>query len=217
MPDAPTILDIIRNGTLSAEMAATLWAAVDQRWSFVVTAIPRFAGKSTVMNAMLSLLPSQVPVHHLSGDEEEMGRLKEEAPTGRGYLVVGEFSQAPVPTYIWGPPVRRVFDTLTAGYSLATALHAPTLQETFDVICQGNGVTDEQASSIRLVLYIRRFGDDLDTFWRRIAQIHEVERVEGGRPVGRLLYRWIEEQDRFEAVEGSRWAIAFLSSSSLAF
>ena len=199
MPEPPTILDLIRNGTLSPEMAATLWAAMDERHSIVTVAIPRFAGKTTMTNAILSLLPPEVSIHRLNGDEAEMDRLKE-AATG-GYLVVGEFSQAPVPTYIWGAPVRRVFDTLTAGYSLAVALHAPGLQETFDAICRGNGITDDQASRIGLMLYIRLFGDDPYTFWRRLAEVHEIDRVEGGRPIGRLLQRWVEGEDRFESVE----------------
>ena len=202
MSEAPTILDLVRNGTMSAEMAATLWAVVDARRSWVTAAIPRFAGKSTVTNAMLELLPSAVPVHRLDGSEEEMARL-EAAATG-GYLVVGEFSQAPVSSYIWGAPVRRVFDTLSAGYSLATGLHAPGLQEILDVICQGNGVPDDQASRINLVLYVRRFGDGPDDFWRRLAEIHEIDRVENGQPIGRLLHRWVENGDRFEVVDTQR-------------
>ncbi|MSQ22355.1 MAG: hypothetical protein EXR53_03475 [Dehalococcoidia bacterium] len=202
MPEPPTILELIRNGTMSAEMAATLWAAVDQRISFVTVAIPRLAGKTTTTNAMLALLPPDVPVHRLSGDEAEMVRLKK-AATG-GYLVVGEFAQAPVPTYIWGAPVRRVFDTLTAGYSLAVALHAPSLQETFDAICLGNGVTDEQASRIGMMLYIRRFGEDPSSFWRRLSEVHEIDHVQAGRPAGCLLYRWVERGDRFEAVNAPR-------------
>ena len=202
MPEAPTILDLVRNGTMSAQMAATLWAAVDARLSWVIAAVPRFAGKSTVAAAMLALLPTEVPVHRLSGDEQEMVGLKQ-AATG-GYLVVAEVSQAPMPAYIWGPPVRRVFNTLSAGYSLATALHAPGREEVFEVICQGNGITDQDASKIKLLVYIRRFGDDPDTFWRRVAEVHEIDRVEGGRPVGRLLHRWIEDDDRFEVVETPR-------------
>ncbi|MBI2855561.1 MAG: hypothetical protein HYX93_01795 [Chloroflexi bacterium] len=200
MSESPTILDLIRNGTLSAQMAATLWAAMDKGLSMVVVAIPRFAGKTTTTNGILSLLHPDVPVHRLSGDEAEMDLLKE-AATG-GYLVVGEFSQAPVSHYIWGAPVRRVFDTLTAGYSLATALHAPGLEQAFDVICQGNGVTDQQASSIDLMLYIRRFGDDLDNFWRRLAEVHEIDHVQGGKPHGRLLYRWFEEVEQARFLQG---------------
>lgn len=202
MDNAPTIIELVRNGTLSPEMAALLWAAVDERRSIVVVAIPRLAGKTTLMNALLALLPPGVPVHRLSGDEAEMAQLKA-AATG-GYLVVGEFSQAPVPTYIWGAPVRRVFETLEAGYSLASALHSSGLEETFDVICGGNGVSDQAASHINLVLYLHRFSDGPETFWRRLAEVHEVEGVEGRRPRGRLLYRWIEGEDRFEAVGASR-------------
>ena len=201
-----SIADLIANGTLSAEQAATLWAMVEERHSFVVVAIPRFAGKSTTMDAVLGLLTADVPVPRLSGDEAEMDRLKQQA-TG-GYLVVGEFSEAPVAHYIWGAPVRRVFDTLTAGYSLATALHAPSLDEAFDAICKGNGVSDEAASRIDFMLYIRRFGDDEDTFWRRLAEIHEIDSVSGGRPSGRLLHRWDEAGDRFDAVESSRSLMA---------
>jgi len=136
LADTVTIVDLIRNRTLTAQMSATLWAAVDRGLSLVVVAIPRFAGKTTTTNAVLSLLRPDVLVHHLSGEETEMDSLKDAA--GGGYLVVGEFSQAPTCHFIWGAPVQRVFDTLTAGYSLATALHAPGLEETFDVICQGN-------------------------------------------------------------------------------
>ena len=202
MPGSLSIADLIANGTLSAEQAATLWAVVEEQRSFIVVAIPRFAGKSTTMDAVLGLLSTDVPVHRLSGDEAEMDRLKQQA-TG-GYLVVGEFSEAAPSHYIWGAPVRRVFDTLTAGYSLATALHAPSLDEAFDAICQGNGASDEAASRIDFMLYIRRFGDDEHTFWRRLAEIHEVDSVSGGRPSGRLLHRWDEAADRFDAVEPAR-------------
>ena len=202
MAEAPTILDLIGNRTMSPQIAATLWAAVDKGVSFVVVAVPRFAGKTTLTNAMLSLLSPQVPVHRLSGDEEEMARLKEEATSG--YLVVGEFSQAAPSHYIWGAPVRRVFDTMTAGYSMATALHAPGVEDTFAVICKENGVSDQDASRIGMMIYIRRFGNSLEDFWRRVAEVHEIDGVVNGRPAGRLLHRWVEGDDRFEEVEASR-------------
>ena len=51
------------------------------------------------------------------------------------------------------------------------------------------------------MLYIRRFGDDLDNFWRRVAEVHEIDYVQDGKPHVRQLYRWVEEEDRFEGVE----------------
>jgi len=192
-----TIAELVRNGTMSAEVAATLWAAVDERVSFLTVAIPRFAGKSTTSNAVLALRPPGVPARYVEGEPEEMERLKRERLGG--YLVVAEFSEAPVPGYIWGRPVRRVFETVGAGYSLQAALHAGGVGEAIQALTQGNGVSDEQASTFRLVLYIERFGADPSTFWRRLAEVYEVDRVEGGRPLGRTLFRWRADGDRFEA------------------
>ena len=199
MPDSVTIVDLIRNGTMSSHMAAVLWAAVDARLSIVIVAIPRLAGKTTTGNAILSLLPPDVPVHRLMGDPAQVDELKE-AATG-GYLVVPEFSRGPVQGYIWGEPVQRVFDAMTAGYSLETSMHAPGVEEAMHDICDANGVSDEDASRIDLMLYILRFGEDDDTFWRRVSEIHEVDRVRDGRPEGRQLFTWMEADDRFAPVE----------------
>ncbi len=197
--DSVTIVDLIRNGTMSSRMAAVLWAAVDARLSIVVVAIPRLAGKTTVGNAILSLLPPDVPVHRLLGDPAQVDTLKE-AATG-GYLVVPEFSKGPVQGYIWGEPVRRVFDAMTVGYSLETSMHAPSVEDAMRDICVENGVSDEAASRIDLMLYILRFGEDDDTFWRRVSDVREIDRVRDGKPEGRQLFSWVESEDRFEEVE----------------
>lgn len=194
-----TLADLIRNGTINAEIAATLWSIVAEQHSFMVVAVPRFAGKSTVGDAMLHCVPKHAPIHQLSGEESEMERLKRDA--GGGYLVVGEFSNAPVPRYIWGSPVRKVFETMRVGYSLSTALHAPSVEEAYSAICHGNNVADEDASKISYMIYIERMGDDQDSFWRRVAEVHEVDRVVDGRPQGRMLFRWQEQGDRFEQTQ----------------
>ena len=197
-----TLVDLVRNGTMNAEIAAMLASITAQQHSFVVVAVPRFAGKSTVTDAMLHCVPTNVPVHRLTGEEAEMDRLKLKG--SGGYLVVGEFSKYPVPGYIWGSPVRKVFETMRAGYSLSTALHAPSMEEAYAAICQGNSVPDKDASRLTYMVYIERMGDDEDSFWRRIAQIQEIDRVVDGRPRGRLLFRWREKNDSFEQVEESR-------------
>src|SRR5918996_6613529 len=122
-----TIAELVRNGTLNAEMAAVLWAGVDERVSFLTVAMPRFAGKTTTSNAILSLRPDDMHLHHVAGEPQRMEHLKRERLGG--YLVVAEFAYAPVPGYIWGAPVRRVFETVhEGGYSLQTALHAGSVE-----------------------------------------------------------------------------------------
>jgi hypothetical protein len=202
MAGEPTLAELVRNGTMSEEVAALLWAAVDEEVSFLVVAVPRFAGKSTTSNAILAMRPPDVPLHHVAGEPDVLARLVAEQLGG--YLVVAEFSDAPVPGYIWGEPLRRVFDVLDAGYSLQACLHAPSPVDAIVEITGENGVSDEKASNIGLVVYIERFGNDLSSYWRRITEVYEVDRVEHGRPVGRALYRWTPQTDRFDALETPR-------------
>jgi hypothetical protein len=191
-----TITEMVQNGTLSAEMAAVMWAAVDEQASFLTVAVPQFAGKTTLAHAVLDLRPDHVPLHHVAGERETMERLKQERLGG--YLIVGEFSRAPVPGYIWGEPVRRVFDALGAGYALQTSLHAPGPAEAIHAIIQGNGVAEEQVSTIKLVAYIERFGSSRANLWRRVTQLYELHGVEGGKVIGQPLFRWNAATDSFE-------------------
>ncbi len=198
-----SIAELVRNGTLSAEMAAVLWAAVDEQQSFLTVAVPRFAGKTTTSNAVLALRPPDVPVTPVAGERDLMQRLTQERRGG--YLTVAEFAHAPMPGYIWGEPVRRVFETVhVGGYALQTALHAPGVDAAVQEVTRGNGVSDAHASVFKLVMYIERFGDSHDTFWRRVTDLYEVERVENGRPVGRSLFRWHKAADRFEQLDAPR-------------
>jgi hypothetical protein len=187
--------ELVRNGTLSAEMAALLWAAVDEQLSFLTVAVPQMAGKTTTANAALALRGLGVPLHHVAGEAPVMERLKRERLGG--YLVVGEFSRAPMPGYIWGEPVRRVFEALSAGYALQTSLHASGAEEAMRAITLGNGVGDAEASAIKLVVYIERFGGR-GGLWRRVTDLYEVHEVSGGRALGRSLFRWDATSDRFE-------------------
>jgi hypothetical protein len=188
---------LVANETMSAEMAATLQLTAELQRSFLVVAIPRWAGKSTVAAATLACAPASAPVRVLTEHPGDLDALSGSA--AEGYLVVPEVSEGPVPGYIWGDPVRRVFATLDRGYALATALHAPGLDEAFGVLCDGNGVPDEHASHIDLMVYLRSLGDDWRAPTRRVlAEMHEIEAVIDGRPRARLLHRWDEDADRFE-------------------
>jgi hypothetical protein len=194
-----SLLDLVRNGTMDAEVAATLSAIAEEKRSFKVVAVPRFAGKTTVANAMLGFVPRSVPLHYLSGCESEIEDLRQH-PDG-GYLVVGEFSKGQVPTYIWGSPVRKVFETLRAGFSLSVCLHASSVEEAYAAVCRGNGVADEDAALISYMVYIERMGTDANDFWRRVAGVYEIDRVTDGVPHARLLHRWNRESDQFELLD----------------
>ena len=196
------LADLVANGTMSDDIAATLRATVRERHSFVVFAVPRLAGKTTVLNAMLEARPSGTPVVTVTGEPEEQRRLQAE-PQG-GYLYVPEIANSGVPGYLWGEPVQRVFRTLAAGYSLAVALHAPNVGEAFRIISKENSIPDDEASKVRLAVYIRSIGEWRTPTARRVSEVHEVARVVGGVPEVTLLHRWDEKADRFLNVDGPR-------------
>jgi hypothetical protein len=193
--------DLVANGTMSPEIASTLEATARGRHSFLVVAIPRLAGKSTVMAAMLAHRPEGASLKTIGDDGTDIDALA--AASAGGYLVVPEISEYPVTAgYIWGAPVRKVFSMIGADVALAAALHAPGAEEAIEIICRGNRVPDDQAAQIAVVVYIRSLGRDWQRpTGRRIATVHEIVTVRNGRAETRLLHRWDERADRFETLE----------------
>ncbi len=206
------LADLVRNGTMSAEIAATLAAAVEERRSFLVFAVPRLAGKTTLTHAMLARAGADTPVRSATGDPAEIARLR--SGDGRGYLVIPEISQyAVMPGYIWDAPVRRVFSVVVGrGYALAAALHAPSVEEAFAAVCAGCGVPDEHAARLQLAVHIRSLGEWQAPTRRVVEAVHEIHGVTGGKPRTRALHLWDEVADRFVTVNEpkivlmERWA-----------
>lgn len=198
---ALSLNDLVANGTMTPEIAAVLRSAAEERRSFLVHAIPRFAGKSTVMRAILAHAPGTAPIQIVLGDGSDADQLL--ARSRDGYIVIPEISEgAWAPGYIWGDPVRRIFNGLERGVSLATALHAPAIDDAFAIICGRNGVPDADAARLELVVYLRSLGPEVEAPERRVVDsVHEVHGVANGHPQTRLLFRWNEDADRFEAVD----------------
>jgi type IV secretory pathway ATPase VirB11/archaellum biosynthesis ATPase len=202
-PGEPTLQDLVANGTMSEEIAATLRATAAGKHSYLVVAIPRFAGKTTVMRAMLAHAPRGTPIQTVEGDGSDVPGVL--AASRGGYIVVPEIARMGRHGYIWGPPVQRVFKAVGDGVSLATAIHAPSMEDAIGQITGDNAVPDEDAQKLALVVYIRSLGADVQYPDRRvIATVHEIESVRSGKPKANLLHRWNEQQDRFEKVAEPR-------------
>lgn len=195
---ALALADLVANRTLAPGMAALLAAAVEARRSILMVAIPRNAGKTTLMTAVLEERPEAVPLYMLGTRHgESLGIPEAGAPTG--YLSMSEIAPHPVTDgYLWGADVRRIFASAhTHGHAIATALHADGIDAAFEVIAE-NGVPDEHASLIDVVVYIRSIGPWQAPERRAVEAIHEVERVRDGEVVGHLTHSWNETTDRFE-------------------
>lgn len=195
--DGPTLDDLVRNGTMPAEIAATLRAAAVARASFLIFAKPRLAGKTTVQLAMLDLVPAATPIRTIGVDSDDVDALAAEAEDG--YLVIPEIARdSDMPGYIWGEPVQRAF--AARGCSLAVVLHADSVDEALGIIRE-NEVPDADLERLDLLVHLRSLGDDWQSPTRRVvAHVHE------GGSAPRLLHRWDEAADRFEtAAKPSRF------------
>lgn len=191
---------------MSASMAETLRLTAREGHSVAVFAIPRMAGKSTTLGAMLNERQDGSPVRVVTGAPDEQAALRKSQEGG--YLVIPEILGGPpknAPSeYIFGEPVRRVFATSASGYSLAFTTHADGIREMFDKVSRLNEVTDELCSLIRLSVYIRSIGEWEHPEKRRVSEVHEVLRVVDGVPEARLLHRWDEATDTFVDLDRPR-------------
>ena len=182
-------------------MAQTLRQIGRDRRSFIVLAVPRLAGKSTVLRAILAERPPSSPVMTLAVDGQDVDQLVKKS--AGGYLVIPEITQsAAMPGYIWGADVRRIFKAAKEGVSLAATLHADGPEDAFAQICQGCGVADADASKIEFAVHLRSIGRWEEPTRRVVQSVHAIEGVENGRPKLRLIHRWDEERDEFVSETG---------------
>jgi hypothetical protein len=183
-----SLQDLVGNRSISDDGADLLRAVGAAGRSFLVYALPRNAGKSTVAQAIVAEAPSDLPRQEFYGSEGELASLS--AEPGRGYLLVGEIGHRGRPGYLAGEEVVRLFRLLADGYSVASSLHADSVDEVFDVL-RANGVPPETAAAaVQYVVKVRALGDPDDPSTRRVVeQIHEITTVDEGVPAHVLLYQ----------------------------
>ena len=214
-PTPRSIVELLRAGTLDAELAATVWVLIEGRVPVIVAADGGGAGKTTLLDALLTFLPDGVTTHELAGSSETFDWLPQATelgwqgalPTRAGtvrpdttVLLVPELSDH-LPTYTWGAEARIAIRAASVGYGLAATIHADSLDEVFVALRRPPvEADDDELSRLGVVLVLRH----LDDGRRRIAAAHYVRptaRDEHGH-VQRLgpavLATWDADRDRFE-------------------
>jgi hypothetical protein len=216
-PEPRSIVELIRDGTLDAELAAQLWLLVEARVPIVVAAEAQHVGKTTLLVALLAFLPPDVRVVELAGEAEMFDWLPQAsdlgwpgvahpAPDGAPVrpestvLLIHELSDH-TPAYTWGAAARVAVRAASIGYGLAATIHADSLDEVFAALRQPPvRLSDDELSHLGVVLVARRLDDDR----RRVIAAHYV------RPFARdthghvqrlgpaVLATWDPTDDSFE-------------------
>jgi len=160
-----SVIDLLRAGTLNRRQAAWLLAQIERGASWMVGARPGGAGKTTVMSALLAMLPAGERVRLTNpGTGWET--------SGPGDCVVAyEISRGYYDAYIWGADLVHMAALGACGCRLVTNLHADTLAEAREQIVRENHVPEEafNAFGMFLPLAVRRRGWNIE---RIVPAIH---------------------------------------------
>lgn len=216
-PKSRSIVELIRSGTLDAELAAQLWLLVEARVPIVVAAEAQGTGKSTLLAALLDFLPASVRIVELAGETEtfhwlpqasELGWPGAARPSPGGdpvrpdttVLLAPELSDH-LPSYTWGEGARVAVRAASIGYGLAATIQADSLDGVFEALRRPPvRLADDELSHLGVVLVLRT----VDGGRRRVVAAHYV------RPMARdvhghlqrlgpaVLATWDAAEDAFE-------------------
>jgi hypothetical protein len=195
-PSHRSIVELIGDGVLDAELAALAWLLIEARLPVVVAALARGVGKSTVLEALLDFLPVGVRRIYLAGQAEDFGWLPEAAALGwppagpttsssppigpsNSYLVAAELSSH-LPIYTSGAAARTLIRAASIGYGIAATIHADRLEEVHDELrARPIGASEDELSYLGLILILRAWREPDGAIRRRVVAAHYA------RPVSR--------------------------------
>lgn len=190
-----SIVDLLDARTVDLGLGAYLMSAIQNGASFLVGALPGGAGKTTVMAALLNLLPRQVAIVPTDDGAVLASGSAEPAPPRRCY-VCHEIGSGPYYAYLWGADARRFFHLPAHGHMIATNLHADTIDQCHTQLCRDNRLAEDDFRRCDLMLFL-----DVRGSWararRRVAAVHDSRDGQAHR----LVYRWDPRDDRFEPVD----------------
>jgi energy-coupling factor transporter ATP-binding protein EcfA2 len=122
-----SIIDVVNSGAIDFKLAGLLWLLMEHRASVLVAAGPSFAGKSTLLHALLDFLPPEIEQITLRGYGEDF-KLTGVGKPDKTYLVTEEISNHSY-EYLWGHQVVRALELIPKGYALGGTIHARNIKE----------------------------------------------------------------------------------------
>jgi len=189
-----SVVELIRRGTLSVEMAALCWTAIARGSSLLTGAVPGGVGKTTLMAALLAFLPPGEPIVTVSEPAViERARRGELRPPAT--LLAHEIGTGHWFGYIWGREAVEFFGLWRRGLRRVSCIHTDDPEQTWQRL-GSLGAAREDFLNIGLQLHMvaARSGGAL---LRRVSGLY----VPLGGAV-RAVYRWRAAGDEFERVLG---------------
>ena len=189
---ALSLVDLLRAGTLTPEMAGFCGCALLGGASLLTGARAGGAGKTTLMAALLGFLPEGERLVTVGAEAAPAPQaLPERGPV---CLLAHELGRGAYYGYLWGESAACYLGWPARGLRVASNLHADTLAETRGVLTSTEvGLSGDAFQRIELVLFIT-------ASWGNRGTIHRVTTLHYSPDRGphRLLWQWNPEKDRFD-------------------
>ena len=198
-PPVPlSIAQILQAGNMPPRLAAMFWLAMERGASLIVAADPPSAGKTATLTALLSLTPPETVAYFTRGAGETFA-LPPRTDAHPTYILVNEMSDH-LPVYTWDSYARRAFELLAEGYSLATTVHANTVDEVLSILRDEIGVTPERIAGLTFIAPLD-LSHAPEGVRRRVREVAFIQPGAGGDVAYRSIVRWDADTDTFAILE----------------
>jgi energy-coupling factor transporter ATP-binding protein EcfA2 len=148
-----SIIDLISRGTVDINLAARLLARIHDGASFLCCALQGGVGKTTLMGALLGLLPPREEIVTVAS-ESEIGTMQQLARDGKQRcLVVHEIGSGSWYGYLWGKPVLEYIALKSATTRIVSNIHADELEEV-EAQVRSFGGTSMDVLAFDLILFV---------------------------------------------------------------
>ncbi len=208
-----TITDLIENNTISSEVSALLWSAVEYEVNILVSG-GTASGKTTFLNVLMCFIPPNQRIVSIE-DTREISLpsflhwipLTTRAPNPEGLggiemidLMVNSLRMRPDRIIVG--EIRRqdqaevLFEAMHTGHSVYATLHADTAEQTYRRLTNPPiNVPEAMMETLHMITSMFR---DRRRGIRRIFQVAEVVPIEGAesKTMINTVYRWKPFEDR---------------------
>jgi hypothetical protein len=194
-PEAMSITQIIRAGTMPPRVAALLWLVMERGASIVLAADPPGAGKTTILTALLAFTRPDAAVYFTRGWGETFRLPKRAEDDPPVYLLVNEISDH-LPVYSWGPYVQHAFELIGEGYTLASTLHAETVDGVIEQLVDECDVPEGHVGRLAFIVPMfvgARGGQRV----RRVSEVAVLEPLGAGYDRHSIV-RWRPDDDAYD-------------------
>jgi hypothetical protein len=191
-----SIVDSINSHTIDIDIAAFCLYAISNGSSFLTSARPGNAGKTTLMACLLTFLTPGVRI--ITIDNPSVVTDTHSALSGKNIddlcVLCHEIGRGHVHGYIWGEYVGQLFNLLNCGCRIASCIHADTLDEMHGTLVSSElGVSENDFAQLDLILFIKLMPEGTG-YKRRVSALYEGN-VDSGKH--NLLFTWDEQSDSF--------------------